>query len=167
MGECCAGGPADPKAEAAEAPANCPACGAKGKKVKRLTVLALLRPSARARVRDDAHRICLSPSCDTVYFGRTDRFGRDEVNVRVGQKETAPDRLVCYCFHHTPASIEDEIRRTGRSTVVERIKAEVQAGRCACEATNPEGTCCLGNVGRAVKEATEAVRSGRTREPGR
>lgn len=137
------------------APERCPRCGTKGKKVERLTLMALLRPEARGRIADAAHRICLAAACDVVYFGVSDRFTRDDVNVRVGEKETAPDRLVCYCFDHTPAKIEEEIRETGRTTLADRITAEVAAGRCACEVTNPQGTCCLGNVGRAVKEATE------------
>ena len=47
-------------------------------------------------------------------------------------------------------SIEEEIRGTGRTTVQERIKMEVKAGTCRCEVENPQGTCCLGDVARAV-----------------
>lgn len=154
MSDCC--GKLPPRATA---PEKCPNCGERGKKVARLTVMALLRSEVRPRIRDDAHRICLSTDCDLVYFGKTDRFDRADLTTRVGQKETAPDRIVCYCFGHTFASIRDEIERTGRSTATERITREVKAGRCACEATNPEGRCCLGNVARAEKEAAVAKRS--------
>ncbi|MCK9905406.1 hypothetical protein MXD63_36140, partial [Frankia sp. Cpl3] len=34
---------------------------------------------------------------------------------------------------------------------VDRIKTQVQAGRCACEIHNPQGTCCLGNVSAFVR----------------
>jgi hypothetical protein len=69
--------------------------------------------------------------------------------VRVGAKETADPIPVCYCFGFTRKDIEDEIVETGRSTVADRIKTEVNAGNCACEVRNPSGKCCLGGVARA------------------
>jgi hypothetical protein len=49
--------------------------------------------------------------------------------------------------------VEDEIRATDRCTIPERIAAEVKAGNCACEARNPQGACCLGNVSAFVRKA--------------
>ncbi len=50
-----------------------------------------------------------------------------------------------------------EIRSTGKSTVAERITAEVKAGNCACEVKNPSGKCCLGDVTRAVRNGLRVV----------
>lgn len=49
--------------------------------------------------------------------------------------------------------IRDELAATGKTTVIERIAAEMKAGFCACEIRNPQGSCCLGNVKAAVKVA--------------
>ena len=45
---------------------------------------------------------------------------------------------------------------TGRSTIAERIAAEVKAGNCACEVKNPSGKCCLGDVTRTVQDCVRA-----------
>ena len=64
--------------------------------------------------------------------------------------------FVCYCFRYTPGSIRAEIEATGHSTVVDAINEGIQAGQCACDIRNPQGSCCLGNV-RAVVKRIEAV----------
>jgi hypothetical protein len=152
MSDCCGSKAASTRGSASPAPEFCPACGKKGKNVERITIMALLTPAARVRLNGDGHRFCPSSDCDVVYFGARETYARADLNVRVGQKETDPSRLVCYCFNHTVQSIIDEIAATGKPTAVDSIKAEIQAKRCACEVTNPQGTCCLGNVGQAIKE---------------
>lgn len=106
---------------------------------------------------------CATASCPVVYFGRSpdSRFTRDDLTVRVGIKETEDPIPVCYCFDHTRASVREELDRTGTSTVVERIRAGIQAGNCRCESKNPSGHCCLGEVTRVVKLETEAAAAGR------
>jgi len=68
--------------------------------------------------------------------------------IKQAQEDPIP---ICYCFGHTVASAREEIARTGHSTVVARITAEIPAGHCACEVKNPAGSCCLGDVSRVVK----------------
>jgi len=81
--------------------------------------------------------------------------------VPVGLKEQAnPNAPVCYCFGWTPQKIVGEIETTGKSTAIDRIKAQVKAGNCYCEVTNPQGACCLGNVAQAVKEAKAVLGKG-------
>lgn len=139
---------------------RCPGCGQPGRRIGRITLLALLRPAALERRSAAEHRFCPTPSCEVVYFGQGEVFRRDDVLVPVFQKEPERGRTVCYCF----AVGEDEIRRevegSGRSASAARIKALVQAERCACEVRNPEGSCCLGNVTAVAKaaEAEELVR---------
>ncbi len=143
----------------AGAPTACPSCGKAGRKVERITLKALLRSEALARMTAPEHRFCPSAGCPVVYFGQGEIFGRDDLNVPVFQKEPRGHRTVCYCFAVSEGDLRDEIAATGRSMATERITDLVTAGRCACEVRNPQGSCCLGNVAMAVKAAQEAVRS--------
>jgi hypothetical protein len=114
---------------------------------------SLLKPEAALpRLADVSYLFDRTPSCEVVYFSNEadSYFLKHDLTVRVGFKETEPPIPLCYCFGHTAASVRDEIVATGRSTVAERITAEVQAGNCSCETRNPSGRCCLGEVNRAV-----------------
>lgn len=127
-----------------------------GRVVDRVTVKALLRPEALARLSAPEHRFCRAADCPIVYFGAGEIFSRDEINVPVFQKEPAGARTVCYCFAITEQDIRREVEQTGRSTATDRIATLVKAGRCACEGKNPQGSCCLGNVAAVTKEMTAA-----------
>lgn len=116
-----------------------------------ITVKALLRPEALARLSVPVHRFCPTASCPVVYFGEGETFDREEVAVPVFHKEPPGDRTVCYCFAISEADLRREIAETGGSAAGQRITAQVKAGRCACEIKNPQGSCCLGNVAAVVK----------------
>ena len=45
------------------------------------------------------------------------------------------------------ASIKEELRTKGRSDALEDVRQKMKDQGCACEATNPSGSCCLGTVG--------------------
>jgi len=140
----------------------CPSCGSKGKPVKPITIKSLVVEEARVRAgRTDGFRFCDEPSCDVAYFHPEIgvRITRSEVRVRIGQKETDAPRAVCYCFDHTVEEIEADVVATGSSKVADRITAKCRQGLDRCEETNPQGSCCLGNVRRAIKEA-QARRAG-------
>jgi hypothetical protein len=140
-------------------PGTCPACGQKGKRVDTATVKALLAVSLR-QIGDTRYNFCREASCDVVYFSGAgvQTFTTQDVRERVFQKEPQADDVpVCYCFRHTRGSIRDELLSTGATTVVEDVNAGIQAGQCACDWRNPQGSCCLGNVRSVVKELTEAV----------
>lgn len=142
--------------------AACPSCGKKGRMVKPLTVESLLTEEARSRViRADGFRFCAEPSCNVAYFHPEtgDRFLRSEVRVRIGQKETAPPRPICYCFNHTVEEIESELAKTGTSHISDEITQRCRQGLDRCEETNPQGICCLGAV-RQVLLAAQAKRAG-------
>lgn len=134
--------------------ALCPECGRKGGPVAPITLEALLRPDALARLENSAYCFCAAPGCPVVYFshGAASVYYREELKVRVGVKEAEDPIPICYCFGHTRAGAWEEIRRTAKSTLVASITAHVHAGRCACEMNNPSGRCCLGEVNRVVKE---------------
>lgn len=103
---------------------------------------------------------CRSKDCDVVYFQPDgDCLRKSDVRGRVGLKETENPVPICYCFGFTEAMVVEEIRNTGKCTIPQRNTAEVKAGNCACEIRNPQGSCCLGNVTAAVKQATKAAAS--------
>ena len=72
--------------------------------------------------------------------------------MRVGIKETTEPMPLCYCFEYSREDIRRDIDVSGSTLILERIKAEVQEGFCACEVKNPSGACCLGDITRTIQE---------------
>jgi hypothetical protein len=142
-------------------PGACPTNGQIGKIIDSLTLKALLaRPLTE--IRDINYRFCQAPNCPTVYYSAdgVQLFAEPELRESVYQKHATEDAMpVCYCFQHTVGSIRAEIERTGSSTVVAKINVGIQAGQCACDIRNPQGTCCLGNVRALVQQLEEAYRA--------
>ena|SRR5437867_5682886 len=132
----------------------CNQCGARGQKVGRETIEALLTPEAVKRLEAGAYFFDSSPDCEVVYFSNEHNsyFTKVDGRIRVGIKESEPPISICYCFGHTVESARAEIQATGRSTVAAEITKEIQAGHCACEVKNPSGRCCLGEVDKAVRK---------------
>ena len=138
----------------------CPTCQQTGKPVDSLTLKALLAVPL-TEVRPVEYRFCRTPGCPTVYYSADgqQRFGEDALRERVHQKHPNDDDVfVCYCFRHTPGSIRAELAATGQSGVVAAITAGIQAGQCACDIRNPQGSCCLGNVRAVVQRITAEPR---------
>jgi hypothetical protein len=130
----------------------CPECATRAAPVEIAPVKFLVREVER--VRDTAYWFCDKPGCETVYFDEGgERIRRSELRVRVGAKETQSPHLVCYCFGHTEEAIEADFRVHGKTTIPDRIRAEIAAGTCECEFRNPSGKCCLGGVMQAAKRA--------------
>lgn len=132
----------------------CPYSGTPGTSVTPVTVRTMLKPILREQVHDEVYRFCGDPTCEIVYFKAdgSQVFTKTDLTIRVGIKEAQPPRPLCYCYGHSFESIRDEWLATGHTTVIESIKEQMKAGACRCEVTNPSGTCCLGDVTRAVKE---------------
>jgi copper chaperone CopZ len=132
---------------------HCPECGRKGKPIPRITLERLLTPEAQRRLTPAAHLFCETPNCPVVYFAPDDGsvFHKSDLMVRVGIKETEPPIPLCYCFGFTREMLWSELAQAGKTTIPDRIKAEVQAGNCRCEETNPRGSCCLGDIQRAIQ----------------
>jgi hypothetical protein len=132
----------------------CPACAAQSKTVSVATVRALLSTSLRA-VTHEAYYFCKTPDCPVVYFtfDGGQQFTSDQLRERVFQKAPAePAALVCYCFQYTRKTVQQADAST-HAQIVADITAGVQAGQCACDIRNPQGSCCLGNVRRLVAAA--------------
>jgi len=94
-----------------------------------------------------------SPSCNVVYFSKNNHtYHKPDLKVRVGIKETEDPIPLCYCFGWDRARVQREIIETGKSTAIESITKEVKAGNCFCEKSNPQGTCCLGNMSKTIQQ---------------
>ncbi|MBI4339532.1 MAG: (2Fe-2S)-binding protein [Chloroflexi bacterium] len=119
-----------------------------------ITPKSLLLPHALERLDPTrTYRFCGNRDCLVAYFAGDETFTSEELKVPVFQKSDAAGIPVCYCFDWSPKRIAQEIATTGQSTASRTITAHVQAGRCACEVNNPQGSCCLGNVTQVVKAA--------------
>ena len=120
----------------------CPVSGTVGSTVGLVTVKALLTGIALRRLDGRAYRFCSDPGCDVVYFDRDagSVFGKSDLRVRVGLKESSDPIPICYCFDLSVSDLRSGVH------VAAMIGAEIQAGHCACEVKNPQGSCCLGNV---------------------
>jgi hypothetical protein len=125
------------------------------KPVGRVTLESLLNPEAKASLTRQPYYFCDAPDCDTVYVSAlTDHLvPKDQLTVRVGIKETEDPIPLCYCFGFDQKAVWNDVRVEGTTDIPKVITQRVKAGECRCEETNPSGTCCLGNVYRAVKRA--------------
>ena len=141
--------------DAVEGAAPCPRCGHEGRSVSSLTIESLVYAAARVRLRSlEGFRFCGTPACNVAYFHPVlgDILTCPEVRVPIFQKSTGAERLVCYCFRHTVAAIQREFGATGISRVATDIKTKCAQGLDDCARTNPQGSCCLGNVQRVIRE---------------
>ena len=144
----------------------CPANGRSGRPVSTRTVKAVLTHGALARVSPVPHYFCADPACDVVYFDTAGGcYRQSDVQIPVLHKQSPGQRLLCYCFGESEASIQHEIVSLGRSNAVGRIQGHIKAGRCACDTRNPTGTCCLRDVRDAVARLTPAMPTDATTAP--
>ena len=136
----------------------CPECGKAGRPVEGQTIKSLLAVSLR-EVKEVRYLFCRTEGCSIVYFSADGEqvFTVEQVCERVYQKEPeAGEVFVCYCFRHSVG----ELRATpheGRIAIADNINAGISAGLCACDLRNPQGSCCLGNVNRLIKQLEKQV----------
>jgi hypothetical protein len=137
----------------------CPVCGERGKPVQGQTVKALLSVSLR-EVQDVEYLFCKTRTCPVVYFSPDGEqtFSVEQVRERVYQKELESDDVfACYCFRHKVGDIRAASSES-RKAILDDINTGINAGQCACDLRNPQGSCCLGNVRGLIKrlDATTA-----------
>lgn len=158
MSSCCSGESCEiPKPRAIGEPA-CPRCGEVGRVVADETIETILKPGHADGLLAVERRFCRTPGCPVLYYGADGRVvEKGAASVRVGVKETDDPVPLCYCFGFSRADVRRQVAERGDSDIPARITAEVRAGHCSCEVKNPSGTCCLGDVNRAVKEAKGAL----------
>lgn len=130
---------------------NCPSCGESGRTVSSITLSSHLTLTAKAGLDSpEGFVFCANSACDVTYFGSQTFFTRD-VRRPIFQKSSDPNRLVCYCFKHSVAEINEEILTTGSTAVLASIRENCKKGLDECEKNNPQGSCCLGNVTRVIR----------------
>ncbi len=145
--------------QAAESsPEACGRCRDAGREVEHRTMLQVLKPDRFERLGTREFRFCQTPSCSIIYYSTDGEvaFSADDLRVKVGLKMQGDSSAqVCYCFGYTEGMMADELRATGRTVIPHKITELIKTGMCACEARNPAGVCCLGQVNKAVKRLSE------------
>ena len=123
---------------------ECPECGQPGRKVKPITLDSLV--VEWIELPDAVYRFCATVGCDVAWFGSEGhRIPVGASRVAIGQKSTEPGRTVCYCFGHAARDLTAEVTRS--------IAEACKRGEDRCPETNPQGSCCLGNVHSVLKDA--------------
>lgn len=142
---------------AEELAVRCQNCRGQSRPVSRKTVLLMLKPELLEQAATGTYSFCLAPDCPVVYFEEhgTHQFTTDDLRVFVGIKAKTDPIPLCYCFGFDESHIREEIFQTGKTTIPERISSLIREGVCACEARNPSGVCCLGEVNGSAKRLTE------------
>jgi len=131
---------------------RCKECGKLGKPVKITTLEHLLIQEKIASIEDARYFFCSTPDCNVVYFSENVNFYKADLKVRVGLKEAEDPIPVCYCFNYTKKMILDDLIQNEHSTIKERIVKEAKMGNCQCGIKNPEGSCCLANIAKIIKD---------------
>ena len=132
----------------------CPNCKDNGKSIDTITLKSLLVPSAMKRL-DSSHKyqFCRTADCPVIYFNESVSFSKDDLTVEVFQKGNSDSTPTCYCFGYNRKDIADDVIQNGKSTIKEEVTQYVKDNKCACELRNPQGSCCLGNIGQVAKQA--------------
>lgn len=132
---------------------GCANCGRASRLVTRKTMLLMLKSEMFDRVGESEYRFCPDPECNVVYFTENGKrnFTTEDLRVRVGLKERTDPIPLCYCFGFDESDVREEIERTGRTSIPQRIAELLKQKMCACPARNPSGACCLGEVTKTVR----------------
>ena len=125
------------------------------KPVGRITIEKLIKPELKPALLPHPYYFCNAPDCDTVYVseGGDHLITKNMLTVRVGIKETEDPIPLCYCFEYERSDIQEDIRLKNDTDIEASIRQRVKAKECWCEEANPSGTCCLGEVAKAIKLA--------------
>ena len=117
---------------------RCPANGRTYSKVAPKTIRLHLKQPWKKELPDQGYYFCNDPHCDVVYFGQDNSvINQPEIRTAVGQKSTDENSTICYCFGVSQKMASED------SAIRAFIVEQTQSKRCACEARNPSGRCCL------------------------
>jgi len=138
---------------------RCRKCGSQSRPVPLKTVLLMLKPHLLDEALSGTYGFCPASDCPVVYFeGHGTRvFTSDDLRVIVGVKANSDPIPLCYCFGFDESHLREEIAQTGSTTIPDRISTLIREGLCACEARNPSGVCCLGEVNRTAKRLKQEL----------
>jgi len=121
----------------------------------------MLKPELLERAMHGSYSFCPARDCSIVYFEDrgSQQFTVDDLRIRVGLKVNDDPILLCYCFGFDEKHIRDEIEQTGNTIVPENVSRLIREGLCACDARNPSGMCCLGDVNKSANRLRETSQS--------
>ena len=132
---------------------SCGNCLGQGRPVSRKTVMLMLKPDLLDQAMTGKYSFCSARDCSVVYFEDQGNrcFNVDDLRTRVGLKAKEDPIPLCYCFGFDESHMREEISRTGETTIPGTISRLIREGLCACDARNPAGMCCLGEVNKTGK----------------
>jgi len=117
---------------------RCPANGKQCAAVQLRTIAHHLNKPWLKTLKSQAYYFCDDPACDVVYFGQDGSVIKTgELRTRVGQKETTPERTLCYCFGVTYQDAEQD------PAIRDFVTTQTKQAACSCDTRNPSGRCCL------------------------
>lgn len=132
---------------------KCPFCGDEGTIVKNITPKSILKDNIVGLISDEkSYRYCKNKNCDISYFAEDQNFHVADMKVKATHKDNGLDVHVCYCFNYTRDMILKDIMNNGKSNALKEIKDKMKDPGCFCEISNPQGSCCLGNVSAWIRE---------------
>lgn len=140
-------------AESESLSAACEKCSGQGRPVSRKTVMLMLKPDLLDQAMTGKYSFCSARDCPVVYFEDQGNrcFTVDDLRTRVGLKAKEDPIPLCYCFGFDESHMREEISQTGETTIPARISRLIREALCACDARNPSGLCCLGEVNKTAK----------------
>ena len=130
---------------------SCPECKNLSQKISQETIQSQTNFSFQPS--QDAWFFCKTQHCSVVYFSSSEikPIYLDSLKETPFPKSTNPNRLVCFCFHHSVQEILDDVLHNSVSTIKEDIIEACRKDLSDCLHMNPEGRCCLGNISMLLK----------------
>jgi bacterioferritin-associated ferredoxin len=148
MGECCCSSSC-----CSAGAVKCPVCGALSQPVPLETVKSMVTTDFPDT---EAFGVCLSASCDVVYFSSGLVFRQADVHVPVGWKDGANPKYVCYCNRVTGEEIARAVTERSARTVADVAKATGAMKNGKCLVNNPKGACCHADIELIIRRALES-----------
>ena len=122
---------------------SCPVCLTQGQKVETESLIYHVRDLAL--IKKESYFFCANPSCDVAYFSSSHHLTCQDLNKELGvKKSSSGEALLCYCFEVTKQAVNAQ-----SLSYIQRHMASIG---CRCDVRNPQGSCCLANIKRHLKE---------------
>ena len=130
---------------------SCPECKNLGRKISQATIQS--QTSFPFWSSQDDWFFCKTSDCSVAYFSSSEikPISLNSLKETPFPKSTNPNRLVCFCFHHTVQEVLDDVLHNSTSTIKADIIEACRKDLSDCLHQNPEGRCCLGNISMLLK----------------
>jgi len=130
-----------------------PSCKNKAKNIQLMTINSMLKPSVLESINAmEKYHFRSTKNCKVVYFDTSNKeYTLSDIKISVHQKDDSLSTPVCYCFNWTKEKIKQNVENKLTPNPLEHIRENIKENRCGCEVNNPQGSCCLGNVKKFIK----------------